>query len=163
MCPHGNVTQDGIPTNLHPSNMQITAYGGHTVTHYGTCKLQVTHRNESVLSTCRVVKSNGPTIIRLPTCRAPKLVTLNYAMNIGPTAERDTDTTAAIPTYTTRPKGDETARARILNEHTNVFDGIVCFEGEYHITLDSTTRPGYAWPRSHANRYTWTHMQVTVG
>ena len=104
MCPHGKVTQDGIPTNLHPSNMQITAYGGHTVTHYGTCKLQVTHRNESVLSTFRVVKSNGPTIIRLTTCRALKLVTLNYAMDIGPTAERDTYTTAAVPTYTTRPK-----------------------------------------------------------
>ena len=48
--------------------------------------------------------------IGLPTCRALKLVALNYAMNIGPTAERDTYTTAAVPTYTTRPKGDETAK-----------------------------------------------------
>ena len=85
-----NVTQDGIPTNLHPSNMRITAYGGHTFTYYGTCKIQVTHRNESVMSTFHVVKSNGPTIIGLPTCRALKLVTLNYAMNIGPTEERHT-------------------------------------------------------------------------
>ena len=85
ISPHCNVTQDGIPTNLHRFNMRITAYGGHTVTHYGTCELQVTHRNESVLSTFHVVKSNGPS-------RALKLVTLNYAMNIGPTAERDTDT-----------------------------------------------------------------------
>ena len=59
-------------------------------------------------------------------------------MNIGPTGERDTDTTAAVPSYTTRPKGDETAKARILNESADVFDGIGCFEGEYHITLDST-------------------------
>ena len=65
MSPHCNVTQDGIPTNLHRSNMRITAYGGHTVTHYGTCELQIT-RNESVLSTFHVVKSNGPTIIGLP-------------------------------------------------------------------------------------------------
>ena len=57
-------------------------------------------------------------------------------MNIGPTVERDTDTTADVPTYTTRPKGDETAKAHILN--ADVFDGIGCFEGEYHITLDST-------------------------
>ena len=63
MSPHDNVTQDGIPTNLHPFNMRITAYGGHTVTHYGTCKLQVTHRNESVVSTFHVVKSNGPTSV----------------------------------------------------------------------------------------------------
>ena len=42
-------------------------------------------------------KSNGPTIIGLPTCRALKLVTLNYAMHIGPIAERDTDTTADVP------------------------------------------------------------------
>ena len=70
MSPHCNVTHDGIPTNLHPSNMRITAYGGHTVTQYGTCKLQVTHRNESVMSTFHAVNSNGPTIIGLPTCRA---------------------------------------------------------------------------------------------
>ena len=130
MYPLDNVTQYGIPTNLHPSNMRITVYGGHTVTHYGACKPQVTHRNESVMSTFHVVKSNGSTIIGLPTCRTLKLVTLNYATNIGPTAERDTDTRAAVPTYTTRPKGDETAQAYILNEYADVFDGIGCFEGE---------------------------------
>ena len=68
------------------------------------------------MSTFHVVKSNGPNIIGVLTSRALKLVTLNYAMNIGPTTERDTDTTAAVPTYTTRPKGDETAKAHILNE-----------------------------------------------
>ena len=52
-----------------------------------------------MLSTFHVVKSNGPTIIGLPTCRVLKLVTLNYAMNIGPTAERDADTTVEYPTY----------------------------------------------------------------
>ena len=56
MSPRCNVTQYGIPTILHPSSMRITAYGGHTVTHCGTCKLQVTHRNESVMSTFHVVK-----------------------------------------------------------------------------------------------------------
>ena len=83
----------------------------------------------------------------LPTCRALKLLTLNYAMNIGPTAERDTDTTAAVPIYTTRPKGDETAKARILNKYADVFDGIGCFEGEYRITVDSTVPPVLHSPR----------------
>ena len=147
ISPHCHVTQDGIPTNLNTSNMRITAYGGNVVTHYGTCKLQVTNRNESEMSTFHVVKSNGPTISGLPTCRALKLVTLNYTMNIGPTAERDTDTTAPVPTYTTRPKGDETAKARILNKNADVFDGIGCFEGEYHITLDSTVPPVVHSPR----------------
>ena len=68
-------------------------------------------------------------------------------MDIGPTAERDTDTTAAVPTYTTRPKGDETAKARILNKYADVFDGIGCFEGEYHIPLDSTVPPVVHSPR----------------
>ena len=63
-----------------------------------------------------------------------KLVTLHYAMNIGPTAERYKDTAGDIPTYSTRPKGDETAKAHILNECADVFDGIGCFEGEYNIT-----------------------------
>ena len=99
------------------------------------------------MSTFHVVKSHGHTIIVLPTCRALTLVALNYAMNIGPTAERDTYTTAAVPTYTTRPKGDETAKARILNEYADVFDGILCFEGEYHIPLDSTVPPVVHSPR----------------
>ena len=68
-------------------------------------------------------------------------------MNIGSTAERDTDTTSVVPTYTTRPKGDETAKAHILNEYADVFDGIGCFEGEYHITLDSTVPPVVHYPR----------------
>ena len=82
-----------------------------------------------MMSTFHVVTSNGPTIICLRTCRALKLATLNYSMNTGPTTERDTDTTAAVPIYTTRPKGDETAKARILNEYADVFDGNGCFEG----------------------------------
>ena len=83
------------------------------------------------------MKSNGLlTCIGLLTYIALKLVTLNYAMTIGPTVERYTDITAAVPTYTTRPKGDETAKAHILNEYADVFDGIGCFKGEYHITLD---------------------------
>ena len=147
MSPHCHLTQDGISTNLNPSNMRITAYGGNVVTHYGTCKLQVTHRNESVMSTFHVVKSNGSTIIGLPTCLALKLVTLNYAMNIGPTGELDIYTTAAVPTYTTRSKGDETAKASILNKYADLFDGIGCFEGEYHITLDSTVPPVVNSPR----------------
>ena len=80
------------------------------------------------------MKSNGHTIIGLPTCRALNLVILNYTMNIGPTAERDTDTTTAVPIYTTPRKGDEHAKAHILNGYADAFDGIGCFEGEFHIT-----------------------------
>ena len=69
-------------------------------------------------------------------------------MNIGPTAERDTDTTAAVHTHTTRPKEDETAKAHTLNEYADVFDGIGCFEGEYNITLDSTVPSVVHSPRS---------------
>ena len=129
--------------NLH----RLAAYGGHIIiTHHGTCKVQVTPTNASVLSTFRAVKSNGHTIIGLPTCRVLNLVTSNYAMNIGPTAERDTDTTVAVPTYTTRPKGDEPAKAHILNGYADAFDGIGCFEGEFHITPDSTVPPVVHYP-----------------
>ena len=34
VSPRGNVTQYCNPTNLHPSNMRITAYGGHSHTLY---------------------------------------------------------------------------------------------------------------------------------
>ena len=109
VSPHSDLNQDGIPTDLKPSNMRITAYGGHTVMQYGICKLSLTHRGTSELSTFHVVKSGGPAIIRLPTCRMLKLVTLNYSID--------------------------------------VFDGIGCFEGEYHVTLDPTVPPVVNSPR----------------
>ena len=31
VSPHSDLNQDGIPTGLKPSNMRITAYGGHTL------------------------------------------------------------------------------------------------------------------------------------
>ena len=138
VSPYSDLNQDGIPTDLNPSNMRVTAYGGHTVMQYGTGKLSLTHRGTSELSTFHVVKSGGPAIIGLPTCRTLKLVTLNYSIDVGMSAEQQTETTAPISAYTPRPQGDESAKASILKQYADVFDGIGCFEGEYHVTLDPT-------------------------
>ena len=48
---------------------------------------------------------------------------------------------APVPAYTTRPKGDDTAKTHLLKECADVFNGIGCFKGEYHIALDSTVPP----------------------
>ena len=95
VSPYSDLNQDGIPTDLKPSNVRITAYGGHTVMQYGTCELSLTHRVTSELSTFHVVKSGGPAIIDLPTCRTLKLVTLN--IDVGVSAEQQTETTAPMP------------------------------------------------------------------
>ena len=49
--------------------------------------------------------------------------------------------------YTTRPKGNETAKSHILNECADDLDGTECFEGQYHITLDSSVPPVVHSPR----------------
>lgn len=62
---------DGAPPGLTSSDTTITAFGGQTVQHYGTCELCLSFH---------VVNTNGPTILGLPTCRDTKLVTLNCSL-----------------------------------------------------------------------------------
>ena len=147
MLPRAKFNQDGTPKDLRTSNMRITAYGGHTVTQYGKCELHVAHQGKPRPYTFHVVKSSGPIILGLPTCRALGLVTLNYALTMGSQKGRPTATVDPAPVFTARPQGDEAAKAHILQEYRDVFEGIGCFGGEYHVTLDPTIPPVVHPPR----------------
>ena len=124
-CP---TNSSGEPTGLTRSSTVITAYGGNKVPHYGTCRLNVSHREAEEASTFHVVRTSGPTIIGLPSCRALGLIQLTYDVNI-------------------LKDGDRDERTIILEEYTDCFKGIGCFEGEYDITLDPTVDPVVHAPR----------------
>ena len=64
------------------------------------------------------MNTNGPTILGLPTCRDMKLVTLNCSL-----------TTTSVD-----------AKKDLLCQYKDCFEGIGCFRGEFHITLDGNLR-----------------------
>ena len=122
---------DGTPSGLTPSDTTITAFGGHTIQHYGTCELRLSHGGHSKLYSFHVVNTTGPTILGLPTCRDMKLVTLNYSFT----------------TSTMGPLGNTSAKKELLCQYKDCFEGIGCFKGEFHITLDPEVPPVIHPPR----------------
>lgn len=143
LCPRSSVNEFGVPSDLKPSSTRITAYGGTTVQHYGTCSLTLHHRRQRLRCSFHVVNTTGPIILGLPTCQSLGLVTLNYSLNIGD-AEDDAPPDPQ-PSY--KPQGNAAAKTSLLAEFPECFEGIGCFEGEYRITLDPTVPPVVHPPR----------------
>ena len=115
----------------------ITAFGGHTIPHYGICELTLSHHGHSKSYAFHVVNTVSPTILGLPTCCDMKLVTLNYGISTTQTE------TAPMP----NPQGNAYARSEFLRQYHYCFQGIGCFQGEFHITLDPTVPPVIHPPR----------------
>ena len=78
LCPQSSYSPEGAPLGLTPSNTTITAFGGHTIPHYGICELTLSHHGHTKSYAFHVVNTVGPTILGLPTCRDMKLATLNH-------------------------------------------------------------------------------------
>lgn len=87
-----------------PSRTTINAFGGHTIPHYGTCDLILSHHGHPKSYTFHVVNTVGPTILGLPTCHDMKLVTLNEG--IATTQHR----AAPMP----NPQGNADAKSELL-------------------------------------------------
>ena len=131
LCPRSSYSSDGTPLGPTPSSTTIYAFGGHITPHFGTCELILSHHGHSKSCVFHVVNTEGPTTLGLPTCSDMKLVTLNYGIA--------TTQTRAVPTPD--PQGNTDAKSEILCQHQDCFQGIGCFQGEFHITLDPTVPP----------------------
>lgn len=138
--PESLCDRDGKPLGLAPSATRITAYGGHEVQHYGTCNLTLLHNGQSSPHEFHVVNTAGPTILGLPTCTEMKLVTLNYSLS-----KEKIEPAETLPAQV--PQGDPEAKAALLRQYADCFEGIGCFSGEFHITLDPTIPPVVHPPR----------------
>ena len=129
----------GTPLGLKPSTTAITAFGGHNIPHFGTCMLNLTYNGRSNSYPFHVVNSGGPTILGLPTCIDMNLVTLNYTIT-----HNESTPMAGI---TSTPAGNPEAKKQLIQQHTDCLEGIGCFHGEFHITLDPTVPPVIHPPR----------------
>ena len=139
LYPQSAYSPDGAPLGLCPSNTTITAFGGHTIQHCGTCKLNLSHNGHSKPYPFHVVNTTGPTILGLPTCRDMKLVTLNYSLT--------TATSPGATKPTPKPSCDADAKKELLIQYEDCFKGVGCFPGKFHFTLDPTVPPVIHPPR----------------
>ena len=131
---------NGIPMNLKPSSTVITAYGGYSIRHYGTCVLNLSHENYSKPSVFHVVDTKGPTILGLPTCTDLDLITLNYSIT---TQVKEEESSCIKPCAT----GNTAAKDSLVKQYGDCFEGIGCFQGDFHITLDPLVPPVVHPPR----------------
>ena len=130
LCPQSSYSPQGAPIGLTPSNT-IIAFRDHTIPHYGICELSLSHHGHTKLYAFHVVNTVGSTILGLPTCCDMKLVTLNHGIS---TTQAET---ASMP----NPQGNADARSELLCQYQDCFQGIGCFQGEFHITLEPTVPP----------------------
>ena len=101
--------------------------------------LNLTYNGRSNSYPFHVVNTGGPTILGLPTCIDMNLVTLNYTIT-----HNESTPVAGI---TSTPAGDPEAKKQLIQQYTDCFEGVGCFHGEFHITLDPTVPPVVHPPR----------------
>ena len=118
-----------------PSNTIITAFGGHAVGHHGTCALKLVYGDSSKPYPFHVVDADGPTILGLPTCADLNLVDMNFSI----TNREGASKPSTQPQLICDP--DPVAKEEVLRQYKDCFEGVGCFQGEYHVTVDPALPP----------------------
>ena len=120
--------------NLTPSSVKVVAYGGTTIKQHGSCLFGIRHGKEFTTAKFFITETKGPVLIGLPTCKALGLVSLHFPVEIAQNS-------------LTAPQDDLELRNTILQQYSDVFDGIGCFQGTYHISVDTKVPPVVHPPR----------------
>ena len=146
-----------------PSNANLTAYSGQSLTSLGCCILKCTYNEKSLFVKFHVIDTCSAAILGLKDCLAFKLIELVYACTTnGPiptTNLRDTPKgKAKVEDPQTPPNQGPTSKAespianknqtlgnltkdRVLSEYGDIFEGIGKFPGECLIQIDSSIPP----------------------
>ena len=150
LLPENAKDVNGMPPGLRPSTTRLIAFGGHSIQNFGTCNLTVSHHEKRERCVFHVSQASGPAILGLPTCRALNLVSLHFNINVtdsAPTDEREDIPNNMEAPQPSKPRGDDAARQTILREYGDVFQGIGCFDGKFHIDIDPKVKPVVHPPR----------------
>jgi len=118
--PYSTCDQYDIPQDIKKSSTRITTvYDYNQVTTYGVCTLttQVDGVIHSILF--HIVKASSPVIIGYPTCRALKLITLNFTINDQqiPTPLQ----VSRLADQSCKPIGNDVANVDVLRKYKECF------------------------------------------
>ena len=141
LFPNVSCYPGGIPTSFTPSSTIITAFGGHAVGLHGTCVLNLDYGGSCKSCPFHVVDADGPTLLGLPTSTDLNLVTMNFSI----TNHKGVSNPSTPPRPICDP--DPVAEEQVLKLFKDCFEGVGCFQGEYHITADPAIPPVVNPPR----------------
>ena len=117
------IAQDGKP-DLQKSNAKLRLYDGSTMVPMGTCTLHCIHEGKNYELDFQVVNVDQKPLLSAKTCEQLGLLTVHVSQTVHSVRETD-----------------------IMTEYADVFTGLGCLPGEYHMEIDGTVKPVQHQPR----------------
>ena len=117
------IAQDGNP-DLQKSNAKLRLYDGLTMVPMGTCTLHCIHEGKNYELDFQVVNVDQKPLLSATTCEQLGLLTVHVSQTLHSVRETD-----------------------IMTEYADVFTGLGCLPGEYHMEIDDTVKPVQHQPR----------------
>ncbi|CAB4003537.1 Hypothetical predicted protein [Paramuricea clavata] len=120
------IKQSGSPA-MQPTCIKIKLYNGSFVPSLGECELNCIYNGESHKLNFNIIKGDQKPLLSGETCTSMGLITVHIANSIN---------TSPI-----------TAPSDIFMEYKDVFEGLGCLPGEYHLEIDPDAQPVKHTPR----------------
>ena len=117
------IAQDGN-LDLQKSNAKLRLYDGSTMVPMGTCTLHCTHEGKNYELDFQVVNVDQKPLLSATNCEQLGLLTVHVSQTVHLVRETD-----------------------IMTEYADVFTGLGCLPGEYHMEIDDTVKPVQHQPR----------------
>ncbi|XP_077997421.1 uncharacterized protein LOC144450650 [Glandiceps talaboti] len=154
------ICQDGKP-RLQPSCATLKLYGGHIIKPRGQCRLYCNHNDKSYTLEFQIIDTNQKPLLSGDTCQTLGLLTVNvpetvHTMNMAttiliysvktpkPSVKKMSANTAKDRVYQyTSPLTQD----KILSDYRDVFQGLGCLPGQYHLQVDQSVKPIKHQPR----------------
>ena len=137
--PKSKCDEFGIPVDLPKPKSRITAYGGHEIVNYGTGSLRIHFKGQTYIEIFHIVQATGPVIIGYPTCNRLNLVSVNSDLQVH-------SMSTSLP-HSENAMKNEVANQILFKDYGDCFQGVGCFQGQFHVTLDPTVPPVVHPPR----------------
>ena len=112
---------------MQPTNTKLKLYNGSCVPALGECDLNCIYNGESRRLNFKIIKGEQKPLLSGETCTSMGLITVHIANSIN---------TSPI-----------TAPSDIFMEYKDVFEGLGCLPGEYHLEIDPDAQPVKHTPR----------------
>ena len=129
---------------LQKSNTKLMSYSGHRMQTIGKKTLLVESKGKFYPTEFQITAKTGLTpVLGLPTCLEMSLVKRIYTVS-----SDDKPTTTREANDKPPDNKDQTRTSeKIMAQYADVFQGLGCLDGEYHIEVDHSVRPVVHPPR----------------
>lgn len=128
------LTQKEKRSSLKPSRSKLRFYDGTILKPVGQCVITASYQGEGYQLLFQVVNSKQHPLLSAETCRLMGLITLNTQDRVVNTVNED-------------PVPSPLTRSYITRHYADVFDGLGCLPGKYHLEVDPAVNPVQHLPR----------------